>query len=91
MYEPIHGSAPDIAGRGIANPYAAILSGALLLRYSLKLDREARSVGKRRVASDRRRCAPGGYRATGPRRRYDACPLPMRLWQRCSRTFARPP
>src|ERR1700735_353064 len=34
-FEPIHGSAPDIAGRGIANPYAAILSAALLLRYSL--------------------------------------------------------
>ena len=41
LYEPIHGSAPDIAGRGIANPYAAILSAALLLRYSLKLEAEA--------------------------------------------------
>jgi len=39
LYEPIHGSAPDIAGRGIANPTGAILSAALLLRYSL--DREA--------------------------------------------------
>jgi len=37
LYEPIHGSAPDIAGRGIANPYGAILSGALLLRHSLAL------------------------------------------------------
>ena len=42
VYEPIHGSAPDIAGRGIANPYAAILSAALLLRYSLGLETEAR-------------------------------------------------
>lgn len=42
IFEPIHGSAPDIAGRGIANPYAAILSAALLLRYALKLDAEAR-------------------------------------------------
>jgi len=41
LFEPIHGSAPDIAGRGIANPYAAILSAALLLRYSLKLESEA--------------------------------------------------
>jgi len=41
LYEPIHGSAPDIAGRGIANPYATILSAAMLLRYSLKLDAEA--------------------------------------------------
>jgi len=42
IFEPIHGSAPDIAGRGIANPYAAILSAALLLRYALKLETEAR-------------------------------------------------
>jgi 3-isopropylmalate dehydrogenase len=41
LFEPIHGSAPDIAGRGIANPYAAILSGAMLLRYSLQLETEA--------------------------------------------------
>ena len=34
MYEPIHGSAPDIAGKGIANPLATILSGAMMLRYS---------------------------------------------------------
>ena len=41
LYEPIHGSAPDIAGRGIANPYATILSVALLLRHSLHLAEEA--------------------------------------------------
>jgi 3-isopropylmalate dehydrogenase len=41
IYEPIHGSAPDIAGRGIANPYGAILSAALLLRHSLRLEQEA--------------------------------------------------
>ena len=41
IYEPIHGSAPDIAGRGIANPVGTILSAALLLRYSLKLEAEA--------------------------------------------------
>ncbi len=44
LYEPIHGSAPDIAGRGIANPYGAILSGAMLLRYSLGLEKEAAAV-----------------------------------------------
>ncbi len=44
LYEPIHGSAPDIAGRGIANPYATILSAALLLRHSLGLETEARAV-----------------------------------------------
>jgi 3-isopropylmalate dehydrogenase len=35
LYEPVHGSAPDIAGKGIANPYAMLLSLAMLLRYSL--------------------------------------------------------
>lgn len=44
LYEPIHGSAPDIAGRGIANPLAAILSAAMLLRYSLGLQVEAQAV-----------------------------------------------
>jgi 3-isopropylmalate dehydrogenase len=44
LFEPIHGSAPDIAGRGIANPYAAILSAALLLRHALRLDTEAKAL-----------------------------------------------
>ena len=44
LYEPIHGSAPDIAGDGIANPIGAILSAAQLLRYSLGLGEEARAV-----------------------------------------------
>jgi len=44
LYEPIHGSAPDIAGRGIANPYGAILSAALLLRHSLGLENAAAAV-----------------------------------------------
>lgn len=44
LYEPIHGSAPDIAGKGIANPIGMILSSALLLRYSLGLENEAASI-----------------------------------------------
>ncbi len=44
VYEPIHGSAPDIAGKGVANPTATILSAALLLRHSLGLEQEARAV-----------------------------------------------
>lgn len=44
LYEPIHGTAPDLAGKGIADPYATILSVALLLRYSLKREREACAV-----------------------------------------------
>ncbi|MEZ6065411.1 MAG: 3-isopropylmalate dehydrogenase [Planctomycetaceae bacterium] len=44
LYEPIHGSAPDIAGKGIANPLATILAGAMLLRHSLKLENEAVAI-----------------------------------------------
>lgn len=44
IYEPIHGSAPDIAGRGLANPYGTILSAALLLRHSLLLSAEAHAL-----------------------------------------------
>ncbi len=44
MYEPSHGSAPDIAGKNIANPIATILSAAMMLRYSFDLDREADAV-----------------------------------------------
>ena len=44
LYEPVHGSAPDIAGKGLANPYGAIRSAALLLRHSLHLETEARAL-----------------------------------------------
>ena len=44
LYEPVHGSAPDIAGTGAANPLGAILSAALMLRYSFKLESEAAAV-----------------------------------------------
>lgn len=44
MYEPIHGSAPDIAGKGIANPLATILSTAMMLRYSFNLENEAKEI-----------------------------------------------
>jgi 3-isopropylmalate dehydrogenase len=46
LYEPIHGSAPDIAGKGIANPIGTILSTAMLLRHSLKLEAEAAIIEK---------------------------------------------
>ena len=57
LYEPIHGSAPDIAGRNIANPLAAILSAAMMLRYSL--DQDAAAV---RVETAVRRVLAQGYR-----------------------------
>lgn len=57
VYEPVHGSAPDIAGKGIANPIGTILSAAMLLRHSLKLEAEARQV-ERAVEQ----CLAGGLR-----------------------------
>jgi 3-isopropylmalate dehydrogenase len=44
LYEPIHGSAPDIAGKNIANPLATILSAAMMLRYSLDLEAQAARI-----------------------------------------------
>lgn len=44
LYEPVHGSAPDIAGQGKANPLAMILSAAMMLKYSFQLDEEAKAI-----------------------------------------------
>ena len=44
MFEPVHGSAPDIAGQGIANPLAMFLSGALMLRHGLGFENEAAAL-----------------------------------------------
>src|SRR5690606_4432644 len=44
LYEPIHGSAPDIAGKGVANPLGTVLSAAMLLRHSFGLEDEAKSI-----------------------------------------------
>jgi 3-isopropylmalate dehydrogenase len=66
LYEPVHGTAPDIAGQGIANPIAAILSAAMLLRYSLNMGPEADRIeaAVRRVLEQGHRtrdiAAPGG-------------------------------
>jgi len=46
LYEPVHGSAPDIAGQGIANPIATILSVAMMLKYSFNMDEAAEAVEK---------------------------------------------
>ncbi len=72
LYEPIHGSAPDIAGQGIANPFGAILSAAMLLRHSLGLETEARAVeaAVRRAVDDgalTADVAPPGRRAASTR------------------------
>ena len=68
LYEPIHGSAPDIAGKGIANPVGTILSAALLLRYSLRLEEAARAIEAAvdRATTDGARTADlGGNLTTG--------------------------
>jgi 3-isopropylmalate dehydrogenase len=44
LYEPVHGSAPDIAGQGVANPYGAILTTAMMLRHSFNLEKEASAI-----------------------------------------------
>ncbi len=51
LYEPIHGSAPDIAGKGLANPMGAILTGALILRHTAGLEAEAAAIeaGARKI------------------------------------------
>jgi 3-isopropylmalate dehydrogenase len=59
LYEPIHGSAPDIAGKGIANPLGAILSAAMLLRHSFQLETEPAAIER----------AVGDVLATGHRTR----------------------
>jgi 3-isopropylmalate dehydrogenase len=51
LYEPVHGSAPDIAGQGLANPLGAILSVALMLRHTFRLDKEAECVEAAVVAA----------------------------------------
>lgn len=59
LYEPSHGSAPDIAGQDIANPIATILSAAMMLRYSFDLDQEAD-----RVEAAVKKVLEAGYRTT---------------------------
>jgi 3-isopropylmalate dehydrogenase len=67
LYEPIHGSAPDIAGQGIANPIGAILSAALMLRYSLGLESAAQKIEiavERAIAAGQRTRDLGGSLTT---------------------------
>jgi 3-isopropylmalate dehydrogenase len=77
LYEPIHGTAPDIAGKGIANPLATILSAAMMLRYSLGQQAVAERVERavRQVLSDGFRTADiytDGMRKVGTREMGDA-------------------
>jgi 3-isopropylmalate dehydrogenase len=70
LYEPIHGSAPDIAGKGIANPLATILAAAMLCRHSLGLHDEAQQIedAVRKVLAQGHRTAdlvPRGHSSIG--------------------------
>jgi len=76
LYEPVHGTAPDIAGKGIANPIAAILSAAMLLRYALGLEKDAERVERAvlRVLEEGHRTADiaqAGTNAVGTREMAD--------------------
>ena len=64
LFEPVHGSAPDIAGKDIANPIGTIASAAMLLRYSLKLEEEAAASSARSSAC----CVRGAHCRSGRRR-----------------------
>jgi 3-isopropylmalate dehydrogenase len=66
LYEPVHGSAPDIAGRGIANPLGAILSTAMLLRHSCQLEAEAQSIEAAVAAVLNEGCRTADLVRTGP-------------------------
>ena len=77
LYEPSGGSAPDIAGKGIANPIATILSAAMMLRYSFDLDAEAdavenavKQVLKDKLPHDRHYAAGGRARRRSDTGRY---------------------
>jgi isocitrate dehydrogenase len=61
LYEPVHGSAPDIAGKGLANPLGAILTGALILRHSGGLEAEAAAI-----EASVRKVLEQGFRTPGP-------------------------
>ncbi|WP_437201503.1 3-isopropylmalate dehydrogenase [Planctomicrobium sp. SH664] len=70
LYEPIHGSAPDIAGQGVANPLATILASAMLLRHSLQLEEEAAAVERAvdtvlNAGHRTRDIAPAGTKSVG--------------------------
>jgi 3-isopropylmalate dehydrogenase len=69
LYEPIHGSAPDIAGRGIANPIGTILSVAMMLRHSFGLEQEARAVEQAVSETIERGCVTADIVSAGARAR----------------------
>lgn len=76
LYEPIHGSAPDIAGQGVANPLATILSAAMMLHYSFD---EAEAATRLRLRW-MRRCAGRARRISRPRACRSYPPLRWAIW-----------
>jgi 3-isopropylmalate dehydrogenase len=83
LYEPSHGSAPDIAGKGVANPLATILSVAMMLRYTFGQEEQALRIETRSKKCWRRVIAPAtstsaGTNKVGTRKKW-ATPC----WRRC--------
>jgi 3-isopropylmalate dehydrogenase len=77
LYEPIHGTAPDIAGKGVANPLATILSAAMMLRFSLRQEKAAERIeaAVRKVLREGYRTADiftAGMKKVGTREMGDA-------------------
>jgi len=85
LYEPVHGSAPDIAGRGVANPLGAILSAAMLLRHSLGLPAEAD-----RIEAAVGRVLDGGARTADLARRGETAISTRDMGQRVREALDRP-
>ena len=88
LYEPVHGSAPDIAGKGIANPLGAISSAAMLLEHSLELPREATKMERAdleglELADIERRIS----KPQRPERRAKSGSFPPRKWAKWSVTL----
>jgi 3-isopropylmalate dehydrogenase len=84
LYEPIHGSAPDIAGKGIANPLATILAGAMLMRHSL--GREDAAI---KIESAVRQVLADGLRTADIAPRGDASVKPLSTDQMVEAVLAR--
>ena len=80
LYEPIHGSAPDIAGQGVANPYGAIASAALLLRHSLALPAEAAALENAIAGAVAAGVLTRGHRRNPARRPQARVPRATRCW-----------
>ena len=96
LFEPVHGSAPDIAGKGIANPLGAILTAAMILRHSANLEQDAQAVEERsakywsRATAPPICCAKGKPVSASPPRKWAAsCTRPSTRSSTAARLYTR--